>query len=239
MAAEMDGTSKGLLGAFAVFTLGSGIASLIYGIYLLIRYIGIEYSYGYFNLFTISIVLIVVGGLLIITVILGVIGALRDVSNLRMATLVLLFLLFVVLAVIGGWGMFSFKTGQLQRSIDDDVKKLNQNYNGLSDADKKRADYLNQHYNCCGSYSAYDEKADNRGIPESCCVMPSCARNTNNAPQYYEKGCASVYYQTKSGVIYCLAILALAAAVAVLLGLIFYGVAYQRARAGYAAVSRG
>jgi choline-glycine betaine transporter len=84
-------------GAFAVFTLGSGIATLVYGVFLLLRYIGIEFNYGVFNLYTLSIVLIVVGSLLIITVILGVIGALKDTSNLRMATLGLLFILFAVL----------------------------------------------------------------------------------------------------------------------------------------------
>jgi hypothetical protein len=87
-------------GAFAVFTLGSGIVSLVYGIFLLIRYIGIEYNYGVFNLYVTSIVLVVIGGLLILTVLLGVIGALRDVANLRLVTLVLLFLLFAALGKI-------------------------------------------------------------------------------------------------------------------------------------------
>jgi len=227
-------------GAFAVFTLGSGITSLIYGIFLLIRYMGIEYNYGVFNLFTTSIVLIVVGGLLIISVLLGVVGALKDVANLRLVTLVLLFLLFAILAVVGVWAMVSFKTGQLQRSIDMDIQNLNKNYDSLSEDLKKKANYLNQHYNCCGSYATYDTKANNQGIPDSCCVLPNCAENTvNNSPKYFEKGCASVYFQTKSGVVFHLAILALAAAGAVLLGLILYGVVSQRARAGYAAVSRG
>jgi hypothetical protein len=67
-----------------------------------------------------------------------------------------------------------------------------------------------------------------------------CSSNTaNNSPKYFEKGCASVYYQTKSGVVFTLSILTLAAAGAILLALIFYGVVSQRARAGYAAVSRG
>jgi hypothetical protein len=86
-----------ILGTFAVLTLGSGIASLIYGILLLLRYLAIEYNYGIFNLFITSIVLIVVGGLLIITVILGVLGALKDAGTFRLITMVLLFLLFVVL----------------------------------------------------------------------------------------------------------------------------------------------
>ncbi len=59
---------------------------------------GIEYNYGSFNLYLISILLIVVGGLLIITVFLGIIGALKDVSNLRVVTLVLLFILFAILS---------------------------------------------------------------------------------------------------------------------------------------------
>ncbi len=86
-----------ILGAFAVFALGSGIASLIYGVLLLLRYISIEYNYGIFNLFSTSILLIVVGGLLIIAVLLGVFGALKDISNVRLVTLVLLFILFAIL----------------------------------------------------------------------------------------------------------------------------------------------
>ncbi len=86
------------LGAFAVFALGSGIASLIYGVLLLLKYMSIEYSYGSFNLYILSILLIVVGGLLIITVILGIIGALKDVANARLVTLILLFILFAVLS---------------------------------------------------------------------------------------------------------------------------------------------
>jgi len=122
MAVEIDGTSKGLLGAFAVFALGSGIASLVYGVLLLLRYISTEFNYGIFNLFTTSILLIVVGSLLIITVLLGVIGALKDLSNLRLVTLILLFILFAILTAVGVWAMVSFKTGRLQKSIDADIK---------------------------------------------------------------------------------------------------------------------
>lgn len=63
--------------------------------------------------------------------------------------------------------------------------------------------------------------------------------NVNNPIKYYEKGCASVYFETKSGVVFNLAILSLAAAGAVLLAFIFYGVVSRRAQGGYAAVSRG
>lgn len=50
--------------------------------------------------------------------------------------------------------------------------------------------------------------------------------------------CVNNYYQQKSDVIYRIAILALAAAGATLIGLLLYGVVSQRARAGYAVVSR-
>jgi len=242
MAGEVDGTSKGLLGGFAVFTLGSGLASLIYGIFLLIRYVGLEYNYGIFNLFTTSIVLIVVGGLLILTVLLGVIGALKEISNLRVATLVLLFALFATLAGVGVYGMVSFKTGRLQKSIDNDIQLLTETKGGekLPEHLKQKADYLNRHYNCCGSYASYDARGDDSGIPESCCVVPGCGNNpVHNSPKYFVKGCASVYFETKSVAVYHLAILTLAAAVAVLIALVLYGVVSQRARAGYASVSRG
>jgi len=57
--------------------------------------------------------------------------------------------------------------------------------------------------------------------------------------KYFEDGCAGIYFQTKSKAVFQLAILTLAAAGATLIGLIAYGLVFQRARAGYAAVSRG
>ena len=81
-------------GAFALFGLGSGIVTLVYGVFLLLRSATIEYNFGVFNLFTTSILLIVVGSLVILVVILGVIGAFTDTSNLRLAALVLLFVSF-------------------------------------------------------------------------------------------------------------------------------------------------
>jgi len=139
MAAEIDGTSKGLLGAFAIFTLGSGIASLGYGILLLLRYMGVDYHYGAFNLFSTSILLIVVGGLLIIAVILGVIGALKDVSNVRLVTLVLVFILFAVLAAVGIWGMVLYKTDRLEKSINDEIGPFGAGkYNELTPELKKK-----------------------------------------------------------------------------------------------------
>jgi len=240
MTVEMDSASKGVLGGFAVLTLGSGLVTLVYGVLLLLRYMGIEFNYGIFNVYTISIVLIVVGGLLILTLLLGVLGAVKDQTNLRMFTLVLLFLLFAVLAILGVWTMVSFKTGQLQRSIELDIQNLNDNYDKNTPALKNKADYLNTKYNCCGSYSNYDAKVDGKGIPESCCIVKGCAADTlNNEAKYFPKGCASVYFNTKSGVVFNIAIVALATAGAVLLALVFYLVVYQRARAGYAAVSRG
>jgi hypothetical protein len=40
--------------------------------------------------------------------------------------------------------MVSFKTGQLQKSIDLEIKNLNTNYKGLTDEIRKKADYLNK-----------------------------------------------------------------------------------------------
>lgn len=240
MAVEIDGASKGLVGAFVVFTLGSGIATLAYGVLLLLRYLGIEYNYGIFNLFSTSILLTVVGGLLIITVLLGVLGVLKDIANVRLVTLVLLFISFAILAGVGIYGMVSYKTGRLQKSIELEVDRLNKNYKDSSPDLKKQADYLNQNYNCCGSYSTYDARANGVGIPESCCIVPGCGSEPlNNKQAYFEKGCASVYFETKATAVFHLAILALAAAGAVLLALIFYAVISQRARGGYAAVTRG
>jgi len=239
MATEIDGTSKGLLGAFAVFALGSGIASLIYGVLLLLRYMPVEYNYGAFNLFSTSIVLITIGGLLIITVLFGIIGALKNVSKLRLVTLVLLFILFAVLAVVGVWGMIAVKTNRLQNSIDDDIKNFVK-HGELPEAIKKHADYLHRHYNCCSVYTKYSDRANDVVIPETCCIEKDCGINPNNpAQRYFENGCSSVYFDTKSKTVFCLAILALAAAGAVLIALILYGILSQRARGDYAAVSRG
>ncbi len=59
----------------------------------------------------------------------------------------------------------------------------------------------------------------------------------NNLAKYFEKGCASVYFETKSIAVFHLSILALIAAGLVLLALIFYAVVSQLVRAGYGAVS--
>jgi hypothetical protein len=67
-----------------------------------------------------------------------------------------------------------------------------------------------------------------------------CGENPlSNSQKYFEKGCASVYFETKAKAVFHLAILALVAAGVVLLALVLYIVVYQRARAGYAVVSRG
>jgi len=233
----MDGTSKGLLGAFAVFTLGSGIASLAYGVLLLLRYLPIEFNYGIFNLFATSIVLIVVGSLLIIAVLLGIFGAFKDISNFRLVTLVLLLLLFIVLAAVGVWTMVSFKTGQLQTSIDNEVKRLHDTRNVLNAKDLKKAVFLSQHYNCCGL--GVDTNANDAGTPDSCCVVPNCGSNpVENAPKYFEKSCGVIYYETKSVAVFHLAILSLGAAGGTLIGLILYALIFQRARAGYDIVPR-
>ncbi len=47
------------------------------------------------------------------------------------------------LAVIGVWGMVSFKTGRLQQSIDTDFKTLAEAKSPDADT-KKRVDYLHQ-----------------------------------------------------------------------------------------------
>jgi lysylphosphatidylglycerol synthetase-like protein (DUF2156 family) len=85
------------LGAFVVFVLGSGITTLVYGILLLLRYLAIQYNYGIFNLFLTSIVLVVVGGLLILTVFLGVYGVWKDLSSVRLVTLVLVLIIVVAM----------------------------------------------------------------------------------------------------------------------------------------------
>jgi hypothetical protein len=38
--------------------------------------------------------------------------------------------------------MVSFKLGQLQKSIELDIKNINENYKRLPETDQKRADYL-------------------------------------------------------------------------------------------------
>jgi hypothetical protein len=236
--AEIDGTSKGLLGAFAVFALGSSIASLAYGIFLLIRYLNIEYNYGSFNLFWTSILLIVVGGLLVITVILGAIGAVKDASHVRLVTLILLFILFAILATIGVWGMVSYKTERLQNSINADLQLFKDKYTASEDL-KKKADYLHQTYNCCSIYEKYDGQQSGVVIPDSCCVKPGCSGTTYPGEKYFDKGCSSVYFDIKSKAVFSLAILALASAGVILIALILYGVISHRARAGYGPVYRG
>ncbi|CAF3409360.1 unnamed protein product [Rotaria socialis] len=236
MATEIDGTSKGLLGTFAIFTLGSGLVSLIYGILLLSRNMSFNNNFGSINLFMTSIVLITAGGLLIIAVLLGVFGALKDVSPLRLVTLVLLLLLLVVLAVIGVWGMVSSKTGDLEKSIDTDIKLLKESTDATKSDIKKKAEFLNKYFNCCISCPS---DANSEGEQQaSSSSKPSGEGNTDNKPEMKD-ACATAYFQTKSKTIFCVAILALASAGAVFLALLIYALIFQRARAGYTAVSRG
>lgn len=71
-------------------------------------------------------------------------------------------------------------------------------------------------------------------------VLLGCADTTvNNQNKYFEKGCASVYFETKATAVFHVAILSLVAAGLTLLALVLYAVVSQRARAGYAVVSRG
>ncbi|CAM4841440.1 unnamed protein product [Rotaria magnacalcarata] len=230
MATEIDGTSKGLLGTFVIFTLGSGLASLVYGILLLFQNMGVNYNFGSINLFMTSIVLITVGGLLIITVLLGVFGALKDVSPLRLATLVLLFLLLVVLAVVGVWGMVSYKTGGLEKSIDRDFQLLKEATDATKIDIKKKAEYLNKKFNCCISYPP-DANSEGEQQANSC-IEPD-AGGTIEYKSEMNAACATVYFQTKSKTIFCLAILTLASAGAVFLAILIYALIFQRARAGY------
>jgi len=238
MSSEMDGASKGLLGAFVALFLGSGIASLVYGVLMLLRFIAVPYNIGIFSVYATSITLVVVGGVLILAVLFGVFGALKDNATLRMVTMVLAFLALVTLVVVGVWGMVIYKRGNLQRSIEQDMKSIHDDQN--NDAVKLKFDYVFKNYNCCSAYSTHSQSNNFEGLPDTCCIVPGCNRNSAaNQSQHYKLGCAEVYYQSKSATVFQMAIVALAAGGAVLIGLILYGVILQRARAGYAAVSRG
>ncbi|CAF1379830.1 unnamed protein product [Adineta steineri] len=237
MSTEIDGPSKCLLGVFGAFTLGSAIATLGYGIVLLYRYLPIEHNYGDFNLYMASIVLIAVGGLLLIALLLGVFGALKDISNLRLVTLVLLLIFFITLASVGIYGMVSHKTGRLQTSIDKEIKDYSKNKD-LSSPIQKKINYLNKNYNCCTSYDDYKSGIFD-GIPESCCLVPDCTDQPEyNNNKYFDRACTAVYYDYKSKEVFYIAIVTLVAAGVILLALILYGGLTQRARSGYAAVSR-
>ncbi|CAF0930017.1 unnamed protein product [Adineta ricciae] len=234
----MDGASKGLLGGFAAFTLGSGLATLGYGIFLLYRHFGFGYNYGDFNLFIASIVLIAVGSVLILTLLLGVLGALKDISHLRLATLVFLFISLVILATVGVYGMVLHQTGRLQKSTTDEINNLNVNYKNISDQLKTKADALNKYYQCCGFFNEYNPSEYYDGAPDSCCADSDCTTNSSKK-RYYEKACASIYFEAKGKIVFYVSVFALIAAGVVLLALILYAGLSQRAREGYAAVSRG
>ncbi|CAM4870682.1 unnamed protein product [Rotaria socialis] len=192
MATEIDGTSKGLLGTFAIFTLGSGLVSLIYGILLLSRNMSFNNNFGSINLF--------------------------------------------MTTVIGVWGMVSSKTGDLEKSIDTDIKLLKESTDATKSDIKKKAEFLNKYFNCCISCPS---DANSEGEQQaSSSSKPSGEGNTDNKPEMKD-ACATAYFQTKSKTIFCVAILTLASAGAVFLALLIYALIFQRARAGYTAVSRG
>ena len=152
-----------VLGAFVLFVFGSGLVTLIYGVRALLLNLPVEYHYGIFNFFTISIILIVLGGLLIIAVVLGVFGALKDVAKVRMVALGLIFIvvlsfgkarwpwrcssanvLLSSLVLLGSYAMFMSKTGRLHDSIKTDMEALGTKYSELLPALQKKADYVNR-----------------------------------------------------------------------------------------------
>ncbi|CAF1920286.1 unnamed protein product [Rotaria magnacalcarata] len=189
MATEIDGTSKGLLGTFVIFTLGSGLASLVYGILLLFQNMGVNYNFGSINLF-----------------------------------------MTIVLAVVGVWGMVSYKTGGLEKSIDRDFQLLKEATDATKIDIKKKAEYLNKKFNCCISYPP-DANSEGEQQANSC-IEPD-AGGTIEYKSEMNAACATVYFQTKSKTIFCLAILTLASAGAVFLAILIYALIFQRARAGY------
>ncbi|CAF1208048.1 unnamed protein product [Didymodactylos carnosus] len=233
MASDLGGPSKGLLGIFGVLLFGSSIASVVLGAITLLRYINVPYDFGQFSLYAASIALITIGGLLLITLIVGVIGALNDNENLRLVTLVLVFLLFSALAVIGAWSMTLVKTNRLQRGIDEDIDYSNKMYANNSDAQKKRVDDLNAQYNCCGRNNYTDFQVGS--LPASCCKTKDC--DPKNVESIHQKGCSSSNYPSeKVEKVFRMSIISLACAGAVLFGLILYGVLMKHTR-GYVAVN--
>jgi len=230
---DLDPVSKGILAIFVALLLGSGITSVVYGAVLLIRYMGIPYTFGMFSVYCASIALICIGGLIIITLLVGVLGAWKDHANFRIVALVLAIFLFISLAVIGTWAMIIFKTDRLQKSIDVDIKNLYMNYHTKSDQ-RDKVDWLNKHHQCCGTTEL------NEKVPTSCCLVPTsndCGKNPlSDAQTYYQKGCALIYKETKSKVVYQLDIVTLACAGAMLLAIILYSILTKRAREGYANV---
>ena len=158
-----------VLGAFVLFVFGSGLVTLIYGVRALLQYLPVEYHYGMLNLFNLSIVLIVLGGLLIIAVILGVVGALKDVAKVRMVALALIFIVLLSfgkaswsrrcssangflspLVLIGSYTMYMWKTGRLQHSVEEDMKSISTKYAELPKELQAKADYVNQVGQCRG-----------------------------------------------------------------------------------------
>jgi len=114
------------------------------------------------------------------------------------------------------------------------------NYHTKSDQrDKDKVDWLNKHHQCCGT-SEFNKDYNEKGHPTSCCLVPGsvdCGKSPISDTQtYYQKGCAAIYKETKSKVVYQLAIVTLACAGAMLLAIILYSILTKRAREGYANV---
>ncbi|CAF4401099.1 unnamed protein product, partial [Adineta steineri] len=133
--------------------------------------------------------------------------ALKDISNLRLVTLVLLLIFFITLASVGIYGMVSHKTGRLQTSIDKEIKDYSKNKD-LSSPIQKKINYLNKNYNCCTSYDDYKLGIFD-GIPDSCCISPDCTGQTETNDKYFDRACTAVYYDYKSKEVFYIAIVAL------------------------------
>jgi len=181
---------RGLLIAINfVFLLGGGAALAIgvWTVMMKMQYVPLLGT-AYYNI--VVFLLIGSGILVLITGIIGCVGAVRKRGGLLTTYFILLLIIFlceIVAAIIA----FVYHDSLTQEIEVDLVKNMNKNYNEAGqEAFTKAVDEMQQNFQCCGvaSYSDWQNskfiKTNEDGLktPESCCKSPSPGCSVRDHP---------------------------------------------------------
>jgi len=188
---------RGLLLAFNFIFILGGACAFAVGIWSLVSKMQYAALLGsvYYNL--IVYLLIIAGILVLITGIIGCVGAVRKNRSLLMVYFVLLFVIFAAEIIAGILG-FVYHESIHDELVTELRSNLNKNYNQTGQESLTRAvDQMQQEFECCGvekysdwKASTFIKQSESLKTPTSCCKTPSprcnnwcgcsCIRNNGN-----------------------------------------------------------
>ena len=230
---------RGLLIAFNFIFILGGACAFGVGIWSVISKMQYASLLGsvYYNL--IVYLLITAGFLVLITGIIGCVGAFRKNRTLLTAYFVLLFVIFAA-EIIAGIVAFVYHEAIHNELVDELRSNLNKNYNQSGqDALTKSVDDMQQEFQCCGVQRHSDwkdstfikqseRKGENLKTPVSCCKSPSplCSQRDHPSNIYRvlgsdEMGCLNSLEQYLKDHLFVLAVTGITVAVLEILVMIF------------------